>query len=143
MRKIRNNLKVNTEKNTNRPFDEMICHSQTERKYFTNEINDVIYERLEKETNIKTLPYLGVSVDFGAGDICLEEDSDVFKYYEIDKKCKFEYEEFLNINDAIEKLLSTYKEYDLVDDISKMRDIFYETLNLRKEKAITKKRKLK
>lgn len=126
---------INIEKITNEPFDEIIGHSTSERKYFTIENNDKIYKRFRNELKITYLPYLGPCVDFGLGDICLEESDNVFKFYIIDRTDKMEYQEFKDLKDAIERLISFYKEWNYVDDSNKMRDILYQTLNLtRKEK---------
>ena len=105
-RKINPNIKVHTEKITNEPFDDIIGHSDFERKYFTIENNDNIYKRFKNELSIVYLPYLGPCVDFGLGDICLEEAKDSFKFYIIDRATKFKIEEFDRIEDAIQKLIS-------------------------------------
>ncbi len=126
--------KVHTEKITNEPFDAIIGHSECERKYFTIENNDIIYKRLKNEVSIRYLPYLGPCVDFGMGDICLEEAKDCFKFYIIDRASKFDCANFDNIKDAIDHLVSYYKEYNEVDDPEKVREIFYQTLGLCEEK---------
>ncbi|HIR58566.1 MAG TPA: hypothetical protein IAB38_00800 [Candidatus Onthousia excrementipullorum] len=95
-----------------------------ERKYFTDENNDIIYNRLKNELTIQYLPYLGPSINFGLGDICLEEDDNIFKFYVIDRASKFEYEEFNKVDDAIKKLVSYYKENEIVDNPDKMEEIF-------------------
>ena len=136
-RKVRPNIKVHTEKITNEPFDDIIGHSDCERKYFTIENNDIIYKRIRTELSIVYLPYLGACVDFGIGDICLEEAKDSFKFYIIDRMTKFEYEEFNNIEDAIQKLISYYRENELVDDANKMEEIFYQALGLENQKKET------
>lgn len=104
-----------------------------ERKYFTDENNDIIYNRLKNELTIQYLPYLGPSINFGLGDICLEEDDNIFKFYVIDRASKFEYEEFNKVEDAIKKLTTYYKENKIVDSPDKMKKIFYQTLGLKKE----------
>ena len=58
------------------------------------------------------------------GDICLEETDDIFKFYVIDRASKFEYEEFNKVDDAIKKLVSYYKENEIVDNPDKMEEIF-------------------
>ena len=136
-RKVRPNIAVQTEKITNEPFDDIIGHSDCERKYFTIENNDTIYKRIKTELSIVYLPYLGACVDFGVGDICLEEAKDCFKFYIIDRIAKFEYEEFNNIEDAIQKLISYYRENELVNDANKMEEIFYKTLDLKNQKKET------
>ena len=136
-RKVRPDIKVHTEKITNEPFDDIIGHSGFERKYFTIENNDIIYKRFKNELSILYLPYLGPCVDFGLGDICLEEAKDNFKFYIIDRATKFELEEFVRIEDAIQKLISYYREYELVDDSDKMEEILYQTLGLRKQENAT------
>ncbi len=126
--------KMNIEKITNEPFDDIIGHSESIRKYFTIENNDLIYKRLKKETDIVKLPYLGPCVDYGLGDICIEESSkdnkEIFKFYIIDKTCKFDYQEFAKIEDVIAKLISHYKEKHLISNPEKMQAIFTETLKL-------------
>ena len=136
-RKINPNIKVHTEKITNEPFDDIIGHSDFERKYFTIENNDNIYKRFKNELSIVYLPYLGPCVDFGLGDICLEEAKDSFKFYIIDRATKFKLEEFDRIEDAIQKLISYYRKYELVDDPDKMEEIMYQTLGLSKQENAT------
>ena len=136
-RKVRPDIKVHTEKITNEPFDDIIGHSDFERKYFTIENNDIIYKRFKNELSIVYLPYLGPCVDFGLGDICLEEAKDNFKFYIIDRATKFEHEEFVRIEDAIQKLISYYRKYKLVDDPDKMEEIIYQTLGISKQKNAT------
>ena len=136
-RKVRPDIKVHTEKITNEPFDDIIGHSDFERKYFTIENNDIIYKRFKNELSIVYLPYLGPCVDFGLGDICLEEAKDNFKFYIIDRATKFELEEFVRIEDAIQKLISYYREYELVDDPDKMEEIIYQTLGISKQENAT------
>ena len=136
-RKVRPNIKVHTEKITNEPFDDIIGHSDFERKYFTIENNDIIYKRFKNELSIVYLPYLGPCVDFGLGDICLEEAKDNFKFYIIDRATKFELEEFVRIEDAIQKLISYYRKYELVDDPDKMEEIIYQTLGISKQENAT------
>ena len=108
-----------------------------ERKYFTNENNDIIYNRLKNELTIQYLPYLGPSINFGLGDICLEEDDNIFKFYIIDRASKFEYEEFNKVEDAIKKLTTYYKENKIVDSHDKMEEIFYQTLGLKRKEILT------
>ena len=117
----------------NESFDNTIGNNNSKRKYFTNENNDIIYKRLKKELTIQYLPYLGPSINFGLGDICLEETDDIFKFYVIDRASKFEYEEFNTIEDAISKLITYYKENEIVDSPDKMEEIFYQTLGLKKQ----------
>ena len=141
-RKIKDKFRgrIHTEKITNEAFDEIIGHSECERKYFTIENNDIIYKRLNSELKIDQLPYLGPCVDFGLGDFCIEEGKDIFKFYIIDRATKFQYEEFDNIKDAIQKLISFYTQYKIVDNPEKMEEIFYETLGLDKEENNCKRR---
>ena len=129
----KNRFDGHIEKITNVPFDDVICHSNNPRKYFTIENNDIIYTRLKSETSIENLPYLGPCVDFGIGDICLEEGINVYKFYVIDRNNKFYYEEFSKIEDAIEKLISYYNQRNMVNNSNQMKNIFYETLKLKKE----------
>lgn len=137
-RKVNKNIKgLHIVKITNEPFDDIIGYSESKRKYFTTENNDIIYKRLKTELTIKYLPYLGPCVTFGMGDICLEESHNVFKFYIIDRDNKLEYKEFTKIEDAIQKLVSYYKEYELVDNPNKMKEIFFEALGLKKEQNLT------
>ena len=99
------------------------------RKLWEN--NDIIYSRLKNETSINFLPYLGPCVDFGTGDICLEEGTNIYKFYVIDRNNKHYYEEFSKIEDAIQKLISYYIDRNIIDNPTKMKNIFYETLNLK------------
>src|SRR5699024_7589965 len=108
-----------------------------ERKYFTNENNDIIYNRLTDELTIQYLLYLGQSINFEFGDIFLEEDDNMFKFYIIDKTSKFEYEEFNKIEDAIKKLTTYYKENKIVDSHDKMEEISYQTLGLKRKEILT------
>ena len=140
-RKVTHDNEDNTEIITTEEFDDVICHSEVERKYFTIDNNNMIYKRFREELKIDDLPYLGPCVDFGLGDVCLEESQDKFKFYIIDRATKFNLEEFDNIEDAIDKLVSYYKEYDLVDDPDKMKEIIYEALGLSQIENITMKLK--
>ncbi len=144
-RKVRADVKVHLEKITNEAFDDIIGHSDIQRKYFTIENNDIIYKRFKNEITLDYLPYLGPCVDFGLGDICLEEAKDCFKFYIIDRASKFDYEEFTKIEDAIDKLVSYYKQYNMVDDPDKMEEILYQTLGLSKQniKILTQKNEYK
>lgn len=134
-RKVYDDLrgKIHLEKITNEPFDDIIGHSECERKYFTIENNDTIYKRLKSEVSIAHLPYLGPCVDFGMGDICIEEAQNCFKFYVIDRATKIGYKEFDNIEDAIQELISYYKKYEIVNDPEKMEEIFYQSLGLSKD----------
>ena len=78
----------NLVKVTDLPFDDIIGHTDNKQEYFTLENNNIIYKRLREELNMQySLPRLGVSVDFGLGDICLEEctleDKKIFKFYTV------------------------------------------------------------
>jgi len=110
--------------------------NKKKEQYFTNENKNIIYKRLKEEANIIDLPFLGNKVEYGLGNICLEESDNVFKFYIIDRASKFEYEEFDNIKDAIERLVKSYEYYELVKDPDKMREIFYQTLGLEKEQNL-------
>ena len=112
-------------------FDEIIGHTTCERKYFTLENNDIIYKRLKEETDLDYLPYLGACVDFGLGDLVLEEDIDKFKVYFIERMSKYDYMEYGNLKDAVDDLINKCTRYkDNKDEIQeKMRNIFYETLS--------------
>ena len=138
-RKVKKGIK--TEIITNELFDDVIGHSNSERKYFTIKNNDNIYKRFKSELNIKHLPYLGACVDFGLGDICLEEDNGIFKFYVIDRTSKFDYQEFDDIESAINHLVMFYEMVDEVDDSNKMKEILYQELHLKKKGMIEMKRK--
>ena len=133
-------MNIYTEKITNEPFNDIIGHTDSIRKYFTLENNDIIYKRLRNEVSIEYLPCLGPCIDFGMGDICLEENKDIFKFYIIDRLSKFEYKEFDNIEDASQTLISYYKENDMVDNKEKMEEIFYQTLGLNKKEHLVIKK---
>lgn len=143
-RKISKNTSgINTVKITNESFDDIIGHNNGERKYFTIENNDIIYKRLKSEVSISYLPRLGPCVDFGMGDICIEENNNKFIFYVIDRECKEEYEEFDRVEDAIQKMISFYKRCDFVDNSNIMEDIFYQTLGLTKNKSKIKELTMK
>ena len=129
-RKVTPNAGVNVEKITNGSFDDVIGHTEVQRKYFTVDNNTRIYERLRSEVAISHMPYLGPFIDFGLGNICLEEAGDSFKFYIIDRASKYDYEEFDSIDAAIGKLVTFYQENEMVDNPYKMRDIFYQELGL-------------
>ena len=139
--KVNENAHAHLEKITNEPFDDIIGHSEGERKYFTVENNDIIYKKFREELEFYTsYPYLGPCIDFGLGTPCIEESNGTFKYYVIDRGTKFQFEEFTDVRDAIDHLVEAgYAKYELVNDPSKMKDIIYETLGLEKDRTIIKK----
>ena len=139
--KVNENVNVHLEKITNEPFDDIIGHSEGERKYFTVENNDIIYKRFKEELKFYTsYPYLGPCVDFGLGSPCIEKSNGTFKYYIIDRGEKFDFEEFTDVRDAINHLVEcAYSKYNLVNDPNKMKNIIYETLGLEKDRTIMKK----
>ena len=104
------------------------------KRYFTEEKIREIYEKL-REIGIDELPVLGTAIEFGLGFICLEEDDGIFKFYIIDRASKFEVQKFDNIEDAINKLALCYKNFELVDDADKMKEIFYQVLGLNLDKT--------
>lgn len=135
----------NLVKVTDLPFDDIIGHTDNKQEYFTLENNNIIYKRLREELNMQySLPRLGVSVDFGLGDICLEEctleDKKIFKFYTIDRNVKFDYAEFDNVKDAVKRLVEYYKKNKFIYysetaeecnlAVEMMLTIFFETLNL-------------
>ena len=132
-REINPNANVQTVKITNEEFDQIIGHDTGERKYFTIENNDIIYKRFKEELKMNPYPYLGPCVTFGLGDICIEESDGIFKFYIIDRATKFDEEEFDNVKDAVDKLVSVYRKYETVDNPDKMEEILYEVLGLDKE----------
>ena len=101
------------------------------KKYFTKEIISEIYKKLrEIGIDIDELPVLGTSIQYGPGCICLEEDNGIFNFYILDRASKFELEQFDNIEVAIDRLVLCYKDFGLVDDTDKMKEIFYQVLGL-------------
>ena len=132
-RRLRKGLSyIHLEKITNEPFDDIIGHSETERFYFTIENNDIIYRRLKEELGLFYLPYLGPCVDYGNGDLCLEESYGTFKYYVSDRMLKYDFEEFEDIEASVNHLLTQCVGAYHLDDESaeKMKEIFYQTLGL-------------
>ena len=103
------------------------------KKYFTREKTDIIYIRLNNELSLNYIPTLGDGLDYGLGEVCLEEMDDKFAFYIVDKFIKHDYEEFSNIEDAIDKLINFYNQYDAGCNPDIMKSIFYETLELKKE----------
>lgn len=115
--------------------------NNNKRKYFNWDNNNTIYNRLMKETIISYIPYLGQGLQFGAGDIVLEEDGDIYKFYIIDRDVKFCYEEFDNVVSAMEKLVTYYDEAELIDDPDKMMGIFCASLNIKRNNGILRKKR--
>ena len=111
-------------------------------KYFTFDNINIIYDKFREELDIYQLPHLGLPLDYGMGDICLEEDNNLFKFYIVNRSEKYNYEEFNNIEDGINKLVTYYDNYDLVDDSNKMERIMYQTLGLQKDKTLSLKKEL-
>ena len=115
--------------------------NHNKRKYFNWDNNNTIYNRLMKETIISYIPYLGQGLQFGAGDIVLEEDGEIYKFYIIDRDVKFCYEEFDNVVSAMEKLVTYYDEAELIDDPDKMMGIFFFFLNIKRNNGIIRKKR--
>lgn len=140
MPKVREEFRDLVVKNTNQEIGDIMGHNICERKYFTIQNNDIIYSKLKK-IGILHMPFLGPCVDYGDGNFCLEEsfenNKEVFKVYNIDRQFKYNYEEFDNVEDAINKLVNFYVGYE-IDSSDEMIDIFYETLNLKKNKKLVK-----
>ena len=114
--------------------------------YFTKENVNKIYEKLKEIIDLPDLPTLGSSIGFGLGNVCLEETEQKYKFYIIDRHAKFEYEEFDNIEDAIQKLVAFYEENELTSNPLNMKEIFYQVLELHKkendfQKLVRKKNK--
>lgn len=103
------------------------------RKYFTFENTEKINKRLLNEVDIEGLPTLGIGVDFGLGEICLEETEDKYRFYFAAGRNKFHYREFDNIEDGINELTSYYKKWNMVDKPNKMEKIIYQELGLERE----------
>ena len=134
MLKVIDSVKKYTVKLTNNEFDDVIGYNPNERKYFTIENNDVIYKRLRDETDIQYYPRLGPRVEFGMGDIVLEEGIDRFLFYIIDRMYKSDRAEFFDVREAIEHLINYYVKYE-VADADALRNIFYETLGLERKQT--------
>lgn len=120
---------------TNEPIGDVFCHSEiSERKVFTLDTNDRIYRRLRIEIPSARFPYLGTSLDYGLGDVCIEENEYGFKFFVIDRRSKYNEVEFGNLKDAIDYLVEY--EYPNVkrkrETVEKnhYRRIFYEELHL-------------
>lgn len=126
--------RLNLVKGTDLPLDDIIGHRESQPQYFTAENNNIIYSRLREETDIYYLPQLGVTVNYGLGDICLEEcvneEKELYKFYIIDRTAKFDYAEFENIESAIGHLVSFYESIQAISEPEKMLNIFLETLGL-------------
>ena len=106
-------------------------------KYFTYENRKRIEERLLHETDISGLPTLGHGVDFGMGEICLEEtkddnDNDRFEFYVAINYDKSRHQVFDNIEDAITALVGFYRRNDMIDKPNKMEKIIYEEIGLKR-----------
>ena len=100
--------------------------------YLTIENAFIIYDRLKSEVSIapgKT-PYLWNNVTVGENDIWLKEANNVFYLYIADVMKKDELGLFTSIKDAVDALISYYESNNLVDDIDKMRKIFYDTYGI-------------
>ena len=116
-------------------------------KYFTYENRKRIEERLLNETDISGLPTLGHGVDFGVGEVCLEEtkgndNEDKFEFYFAVNYDKYQHQVFDNIEDAISALVEYYQEWKMIDKPNKMKKIICEELGLKhnifNEFAVTK-----
>lgn len=115
-----------------------LSHKECERKMFTIDNSDNIRNRLMKEMKLSCPPYLGPCVDFGTEDVCIEESEGKFKFYFIYRSCKFDYEEFSEVEPAVGKLISFYEKRRLIDNPDQMRRIFSEELGLEKEEVLGK-----
>ena len=137
MAKVRDEFENLVVKNTNEEIGDIIGHNTCERKIFTTENNDIIYKRLKEETRIQHFPFLGPCVDFGMGDICLEEAFEegkpIYKVYCIDRATKFDYQEFELVEDAIIQLAEMYVGYE-IESSDEMTSIMFEVLNLTNKK---------
>ena len=107
-------------------------------KYFTYENRKRIEDRLLNETDISGLPTLGHGVDFGMGEICLEEtkdadNNDKFEFYLAVNYDKYQHQIFDNIEDAISALVAFYKKTDMIDKPNKMEKIIYQELGLKRD----------
>ena len=107
-------------------------------KYFTYENRKRIEDRLLHETDIAGLPTLGHGVDFGMGEICLEETKDEngndrFEFYLAVNYDKTHHQVFDNIEDAIRALVGFYKRTDMIDKPDKMEKIIYQEIGLNRD----------
>ena len=132
-RKVQEGLVLPLVRITDKDFDDIIGGYTCEVKYFTKENNNIIYEAL---TNLGAtyLPYLGPRVEFGLGDLVLEEGDNKYQVYFIDRASIFQLNEFDNIVDAIENLIDKYVSYDELDR-DMIAKIFYGTLKLERAKT--------
>ena len=129
-RQVKTNFKIHTEPLTKTvKIGDVICHSETPRKYFTLENNDIIYTKM-KELKITYPPYLGPCVDFGLGDVCLEETGDKFKFYLVERMHKYQCADFDNLKDAVDHLVEFYIKNKYVRDGEAFKKIFYELFKL-------------
>ena len=104
--------------------------------YFTEDRINSINRRLREELNLKYLPYLGVNVICGKGEMCLEEDDGLFKYYVIDRNNKVYLEVYDSVFNAVDSLVKHYCYCFKEVDESTMKSIFYEELGLKNDKRI-------
>lgn len=118
-----------------------------QERYFTTENIDTIYKRLKEETDIYILPYLGEEMNYGMGEVCLEEkiedNNTAYKFYTVDRASKFDYQEFHQVEGAIKHLVSYYEKMQMVSDSDQMLNIFFETLHLNKKGKMRIKRNSK
>ena len=133
-RKVLPEMKKYTVKITNLPFDDVLGMEICKRKYFTIENNDIIYKKM-KELDIRYLPYLGVQVEFGLGDLVLEEGKNKFRVYTIDRMTKFGTKEFNNVVDAIGEIINEMIQIEPNIDKELLENIFFETLKIEKNKV--------
>lgn len=121
-----------------------ISERATQERYFTTENTNTIYKRLTEETEIYILPHLGEELNYGMGEVCLEEKMEdnkaTYKFYTVDRASKFGYQEFHQVEGAIKHLVSYYKKMEMVSDPDQMLNIFFETLNLNKKGKMRIKR---
>ncbi len=99
--------------------------------YFTEDRVNTINKRLREELNLKYLPYLGANVIYGKGEMCLEENNGVFKYYVIDRNNKVYLEIYDNVYDAVDSLVKHYSYCFKEVNESMMKSIIYEVLGLK------------
>lgn len=109
-----------------------------ENKYLNEQNVSEIYARLKNETNITELPILGRNLEFGLGEICLYEQNNLYIFYIMNKNNKECIKIFEDIKSAINFLVNVYDYYKFIDEPTKMKDIFYEVLNIDKELTKTR-----
>lgn len=108
-------------------------------KYFTPEKCAIIYKRFEEELDncFGFLPCLGESLDYGCGNVCLEESYGTFLFYTVDRAAKFDVKKFNDVRIAIKELALFYYEICYIDNPLQMEQIICQTLGLNCKEELT------